>query len=326
MKPLLPILLILLLSCSKQESSTTTTDTTQSVTTTTPPVERTVVQLTPDQIEKVAWAIFLKFHDVNLMEDPDLMAYVEEFSVEGDKIYYKLLVHNGDDAGWHRSDEEEEDPPYAEQAEEAVVDETEEERLAREQYEEQMAEEERANQEYQERYGSTSPPEFPTWDYRNEIDTLSYEGYYVAYLEAGTPESPTKTVRIVFTGKINHQNHVDDSGYDEQPDEVPRAPFNIYVADILVDLGAPTMVERDLLYLRAKITELAEKDIAGMSKDELGYLRNEIFARHGHTFKTPKMNDHFMPMRWYHTIDNDAAPLLNKFEKRNVEFIKKKEG
>jgi len=73
------------------------------------------------------------------------MAYVEEFAVEGDRIYYKLLRHNGDDAGWHSDEEVEEDPPYAEENKEEAVQETEEERLARE-------EEEKRVQEYAERY------------------------------------------------------------------------------------------------------------------------------------------------------------------------------
>jgi hypothetical protein len=34
----------------------------------------------------------------------------------------------------------------------------------------------------------------------------------------------------------------------------------------------------------------------------------------------------YQPQPWFHPVVADAASLLNKFEKRNVEFLKNKEG
>lgn len=331
MKRLLPLVVIFIFSCSKQESTTSTSDTTSSANSATSS-ERIVVQLTPEQVEDIAWAILLKFHDDNLMGDADLMAYIEELAVEGDHILYKLVRHNGDDTGWHSNAQEEEDPPYAENYEEEVeeveeeaVEETDEERQAREMEEEMAAEEEAREQEYRERYGGPAT-ETPLWYFTNEFDTISYDGHYVAYLEKGTPESAVKTVRIVFTGKMHQQNYINMDGVEEPGEEIKSGPIDFSISDVLVDIGTPLIIDSSQLYLRAKITDLTDQDLAGLSKEQLGYVRNEIFARHGHTFKTPKMTDYFGQKRWYHTIDDDAAPLMNKFEKRNVDFIKKKEG
>jgi len=127
-----------------------------------------VVKLTPEQIEKVAWAIFLKLHDDNLFEDPDLMAYVEEFAVEGDRIYYKLLRHNGDDAGWHSDEEVEEDPPYAEENKEEQC-----RKLKRSGWREKRKK--KASSGIRRAVWSGADAE-PLWNYVNEIDSLSYDG------------------------------------------------------------------------------------------------------------------------------------------------------
>jgi hypothetical protein len=326
MKRLLPLALVVLFGCSKQDSTTTETIQQAAVPQSTAPAERAVLKLTPEEVEDAAWQILIKFHDDNLMGDADLMAYIEELAVEGDHILYKLVRHNGNDAGWHSDVEEEDNPPY----EEDYIEETDEERQQREVEEEMAAEQEAAEIEYQERYGipRTTPDEQvqPTWYYKNEFDTLIYDGHFVAYLEEGSPEAATKKVRIVFTDKLKHVNSPTNQGLEEPYGEIETAPGFFGVSDILVEAGKPIVVDRNWLYLRAKMADLTEQDLAGMTKDELAFTRNEIFARHGHTFKTPKMMNYFNEKRWYGPLVDDAAPLLNKFEKRNVEFIKKKEG
>lgn len=79
------------------------------------------------------------------------------------------------------------------------------------------------------------------------------------------------------------------------------------------------------LYLKARVVLLTIKDLEGKSVDELAYLRNEIFARHGHSFKTEKMSEYFDSKPWYHRVFSDATPFLNEIEKANVQFIKSHE-
>jgi hypothetical protein len=89
-----------------------------------------------------------------------------------------------------------------------------------------------------------------------------------------------------------------------------------------VNLSAPKIYSKDQYYLKARIQKLTDDDLAAFSKEDLGYLRNEIFARHGHTFKTEKMSNYFAKQDWYEAYVADATPWLNETEKWNAQYIK----
>lgn len=74
---------------------------------------------------------------------------------------------------------------------------------------------------------------------------------------------------------------------------------------------------------------LTDKDIAGLSKEQLALARNEIYARHGRKFKTAVYNNYFSSCGWYsvnpnYNYDDDNANL-NDIEVKNVNFILKAE-
>jgi hypothetical protein len=52
-------------------------------------------------------------------------------------------------------------------------------------------------------------------------------------------------------------------------------------------------------------------------------MRNEIFARHGHTFKSEDLKKHFASQSWYNATTADASALLTPLEKQNIDFIRK---
>jgi hypothetical protein len=56
--------------------------------------------------------------------------------------------------------------------------------------------------------------------------------------------------------------------------------------------------------------------------DEVSLLRNEIFARHGYMFKTPKYIDYFQKQPWYRKNPKYSDTDLNYIEKRNVSYLK----
>jgi hypothetical protein len=67
-------------------------------------------------------------------------------------------------------------------------------------------------------------------------------------------------------------------------------------------------------------------DIYGMDKGQLRVLRNSIYARHGRKFKDKNLRAYFNTQRWYNPIyDEIPASRLNKYEKANIEFLKKLE-
>ena len=71
---------------------------------------------------------------------------------------------------------------------------------------------------------------------------------------------------------------------------------------------------------------LDDFDIQNMSKEELNYAYNEIFARHGQDFKNSKYKEYFSNICWYSPIENKNVTLdeLSEIEKYNVKFLKEK--
>ena len=67
---------------------------------------------------------------------------------------------------------------------------------------------------------------------------------------------------------------------------------------------------------------LTEKDIAGLSKEELRIIRNEIYARHGYIFKTDDMKAYFSKQSWYKACKSDVSAELSSIENQNVQFLK----
>ena len=77
---------------------------------------------------------------------------------------------------------------------------------------------------------------------------------------------------------------------------------------------------------------LTEKDLKGLSADELFKARNEIYARHGRKFVDQELQDYFDEKSWYERIyEPDEFPenALSTVEKNNAKLIldyEKKKG
>ena len=153
----------------------------------------------------------------------------------------------------------------------------------------------------------------------NQVDTIRVSGSYVVYPPDAT-KHPGK-IQCVFAAQRDHVN----ARFLNAAGELTPVVNLSNVPTLEYDIRGPFVFSREGLHLKCKMMALTDEDLAGLSKDELGYLRNEIFARHGHTFKTEKMLTYFNAKKWYRAIVDDATPLLNSFEKKNVEFIKTKE-
>ncbi len=76
--------------------------------------------------------------------------------------------------------------------------------------------------------------------------------------------------------------------------------------------------------LPSSTRRLEPSEIENMTKDELYLAYNEIFARHGHDFKTKKYKDYFSQKEWYHPIEGKSVELseLNEFEVYNAKLLK----
>ena len=69
---------------------------------------------------------------------------------------------------------------------------------------------------------------------------------------------------------------------------------------------------------------ISTSDLEGLTKEELSYARNEIYARHGRRFKDEGLQSYFDSKDWYEgTISPDdfRESMLNDYEIKNAETI-----
>ncbi len=67
---------------------------------------------------------------------------------------------------------------------------------------------------------------------------------------------------------------------------------------------------------------LVSEDVNNLYKDELRAMRNEIYARHGYSFKRREMRDMFDKKDWYMPISTDVRKKLTALEIKNEKLIK----
>jgi len=67
--------------------------------------------------------------------------------------------------------------------------------------------------------------------------------------------------------------------------------------------------------------DMSERDVAGLFPEIARRLRNEIFARHGRTFKDPHLQSYFASQDWYRPNPRFDPAMLSAIEKANVKTI-----
>lgn len=75
-------------------------------------------------------------------------------------------------------------------------------------------------------------------------------------------------------------------------------------------------------YPQASQRMLTSEDVNNMYKDELRYMRNEIYARHGYSFKLREVRAMFDSEDWYIPISTDVRKKLSAIEVKNEKLIK----
>ena len=71
--------------------------------------------------------------------------------------------------------------------------------------------------------------------------------------------------------------------------------------------------------------KLKESDVENMKPADLRIMRNEIYARHGYSFKVTDMRDYFDKQDWYMPTAVDITTQLTTLEKNNAALIKRYE-
>ncbi|TNF49515.1 MAG: YARHG domain-containing protein [Bacteroidetes bacterium] len=58
-----------------------------------------------------------------------------------------------------------------------------------------------------------------------------------------------------------------------------------------------------------------------LTANDIRYVINEIYARHGYIFSDPKINSHFRSLSWYKPVSKNVDHLLTPIEKQNIYFL-----
>ena len=101
-------------------------------------------------------------------------------------------------------------------------------------------------------------------------------------------------------------------------------PHDPHLANVDFDLRARNFKYDPRLgsYPQASIRLLKTKDVENIRPEDLRIMRNEIYARHGYTFRLEDMRDYFDRQDWYMPISMNVPPQLTPVEEKNEALIK----
>jgi len=180
----------------------------------------------------------------------------------------------------------------------------------------------------------------------NVTDGRTYLGAYGKFEEIPVQEKTEKHIYNVLTNKeITSVKEIFKEGVDyiqaikdaSRVEIGENAVFSLDVNNIIVeenDYGRYVDLEdmkNDLnlkelksIIFSSDVTQLTRSDLEGMTKEELYRAYNEIFARHGHDFKTKEFQYYFSLWDWYEPIKGKTVGLdeLNEIERENALLIK----
>ena len=79
----------------------------------------------------------------------------------------------------------------------------------------------------------------------------------------------------------------------------------------------------DYIFPDSNKAYLADEQLKGLNKDELALARNEIFARHGYSFKEEPFKSYFLQKKWYTSNPSydGSDSTLNEYEIANYKAI-----
>ena len=78
-------------------------------------------------------------------------------------------------------------------------------------------------------------------------------------------------------------------------------------------------------YPQSTTQKLTEADVENMKAAELRIMRNEIYARHGYSFKLADMREHFDKLDWYMPMAVNIKSKLTATEVANAALIRRYE-
>jgi YARHG domain len=138
---------------------------------------------------------------------------------------------------------------------------------------------------------------------------------------------------------INAKEPGDDKDDGEFNFTIDRTKLNVLSGTWKPNKATETVKEKDFSierklykyskdvggYPQASQRLLKVEDVENFMKEELEFMRNEIFARHGYCFQKKNLRQQFEMQDWYVPNTIDIKNRLTDIEKKNIALIKKYE-
>ncbi|PLX08644.1 MAG: hypothetical protein C0596_07260 [Marinilabiliales bacterium] len=70
---------------------------------------------------------------------------------------------------------------------------------------------------------------------------------------------------------------------------------------------------------------LTNEDLDSLNSVDLLLLRNDIFAKHGYSFKTKPLRDYYSQFEWYNPEYDNVDSLLTEEDQKNLKLIQEYE-
>ena len=150
---------------------------------------------------------------------------------------------------------------------------------------------------------------------RYTVDALYYLPGFFIHFEEGKPYMITGNSRANANGlRLQVYSCIKDENDDWEPQEAG-------VLELTKIKWSSTDKTTPGRYPYTSARVMTRGELMHFTLDERDIMRNEIFARHGHIFKTARYRDYFNVQSWYKGTVNDATNLLSEIERLNVEQI-----
>ena len=161
----------------------------------------------------------------------------------------------------------------------------------------------------------TSDAEDAFWD---EVMETSLRLYW----ESGMDSHVIAEIPYDFARYAMNLSRVGDMLYLSNGEEMLRVSISGGDVEWFTDAGFKTVASGSYFLPDSDTRLYAVEELSAYDKETLGFMRNEILARHGYVFKKDKYKNHFSAQSWYTPNPDFYYGMLSEIEMQNVETIK----
>lgn len=162
----------------------------------------------------------------------------------------------------------------------------------------------------------TSAPELPAPEPAERVTIRSDPPGAVVFLDG---ERIGSTPVELEAGSLQQRVELRANGFAPASGRVP--PEGLMVR---LEPGCAQLVDYQGRF--ASDPALEPVDVAGLPAEQLPLLRNEIFARYGRAFQTPRYAQHFASQPWYEVNPHYREAVLSENDRANAALIRSFEG